>query len=79
MLKVERDMEKKMKARKLDEDKTVLLISYVQSKNCLWDENHPDFKKVSITKKLWDEIGAQLNVSGISFSYFILLIFDFML
>ena len=67
MLNVVKEIEKKMKAKKLDDEKTALLISCVRDKNCLWDMNHEDFKKVTIKKKLWDEIGTQLNITGTFF------------
>lgn len=41
-----------------------LLIAEVHARPALWDDRHQHFKKASITRRLWDEIGAVLHLPG---------------
>lgn len=55
---------KKPKFKKLTDGEYEILISEVQSRACLWNDQHNDFKNTSITKKMWNDIGAAVNIPG---------------
>lgn len=50
--------------RKLTDLECEALISEVQSRPCLWNDRHNDFKNSVVTKKLWEEVGKAINLSG---------------
>ncbi|XP_071057398.1 uncharacterized protein [Onthophagus taurus] len=41
-----------------------ILISEVQTKPVLWNDQHPDYKKTEITRKLWGDVGTCIGLSG---------------
>ncbi|XP_044763326.1 uncharacterized protein LOC123320184 [Coccinella septempunctata] len=50
--------------RKLSEREYQILISNVECRPCLWNDEHVDFKNGNITRKQWDEVGESLNLPG---------------
>lgn len=49
---------------KLSDIQIEVLISEVQSRECLWNDQHNNFKNSTLTRKLWNEVGASLDIPG---------------
>lgn len=47
-------------------DFTTLLIAKVRSNEMLYDMEHPQYKNAKLKETIYDEIGKQLNTTGIS-------------
>lgn len=43
---------------------TEKVINAVRKRRILYDCRHPEFKNLSRRKKVWDEVGKELNQSG---------------
>jgi len=43
-----------------------ILISEVQTRPCLWNDEHPQYKDSEKNKKIWEEIGKVIEMTGIS-------------
>ncbi|KAL5245841.1 hypothetical protein ACI65C_013249 [Semiaphis heraclei] len=41
-----------------------ILISEVQTRPCLWNDEHPQYKDSEKNKKIWEEIGKVIDMSG---------------
>ncbi|XP_077295288.1 uncharacterized protein LOC143917602 [Arctopsyche grandis] len=41
-----------------------LLVAEVRARPALWDDRHQHFKKASITRRLWEQIGDVLHLPG---------------
>lgn len=55
---------KKCSEVKLTDIQVEVLISEVQARECLWNDKHDSFKNLPLTRKLWNEVGAGLDISG---------------
>lgn len=47
-----------------------LLISEVQTKPSLWDDTHPQYKNNERNKKIWEEIGNVVGMTGKQIRYY---------
>lgn len=47
------------------------LITEVQCRPILWQDNHKDYKNKSITDLVWEDVGKQCNCSGKMFILFL--------
>lgn len=41
-----------------------ILISEVQTRPCLWNDTHPHYKDSEKNKKIWEEIGNVVGLTG---------------
>ncbi|XP_069688245.1 uncharacterized protein [Periplaneta americana] len=55
---------KRADKRKLTDYQTEILISEVQARPSLWNDNDKNFKNIAVTRREWSEVGSQVNVSG---------------
>lgn len=56
--------QRKLSELKLSDVQVELLISEVQSRECLWNDHNDNFKNSTLTRKLWNEVGASLDIPG---------------
>jgi len=58
------------KANYLSNDMREILILEIQTRPCLWDDTHTQYKNVEKNKKIWSEIGKLIGISGM-YPYFL--------
>jgi len=65
---------KNMPKRNSFQDSTrEILISEVQTRPCLWNDEHPQYKDSEKNKKIWEEIGKVIEMTGIAIYYVIIM------